>query len=111
MYVQLLEGMSPWSETTAGTNSGATATHAAATNVQHFVTGVSGHGDQDATLQIKDGSTVMAEFKIDVSVEGISFKPWTGLIPITPGAACSAVISASGSDCQVNINGFSVFKP
>ena len=34
--------------------------------------------------------------------------PWTGLIPITPGAACSAVISASSGDCQANISGFSI---
>ena len=108
MYVQSLEGMIPWSETQLGTDSGATAAHAAGTNVQHFVTSVSGHTDADATLQILNGSTVMAEFKIDISVEGFQFMPWTGLIPITPGAACSAVISASSGDCQANISGFSI---
>ena len=42
-----------WSETTAGTDSGATATHAAESNVAHVVTHVSGHGDADATIQLR----------------------------------------------------------
>ena len=108
MYVQSVEGMSFWSETQLGTGSGATATHAAATGVRHFVTSVSGHTDKDTTLRILDGSDVMAEFKLDFSVEGTQFKPWTGCIPCTTAASCSAVIGDSTSDSQVNINGFSV---
>jgi hypothetical protein len=53
-----------WSETTAGTGSGATATHAAATGATHIVTHVSGHSDKDATLQLKDGSTVIGEWAL-----------------------------------------------
>ena len=51
-----------WSETTAGTGSGATATHAAASGVSHVVTHISGHSDTEATLQLKDGSTVIGEW-------------------------------------------------
>jgi len=97
-----------WSETTAGTDSGATATHAAATNVSHVVTHVSGHGDADSTIQLKDGSTVLAEWKLDVSVEGFQFQPQNGVWIGTPGNAVSAAISASSADCQVNIAGFSI---
>jgi hypothetical protein len=97
-----------WSETTAGTDSGATATHAAESNVAHVVTHVSGHGDADATIQLRDGSTPLAEWKIDVSVEGFQFLPQNGVWVGTPGNAVSAVISASSADCQVNICGFSL---
>lgn len=97
-----------WDETTAGTNSGATATHAAATDIAHVVTHISGHGDADATIQLKDGSTVIAEWKIDVSVEGTQFEPITGVWVGTPGNAVAAVISASTSDCQINLAGFSI---
>lgn len=101
-------GSTPWSETTAGTGSGATATHAAVTGRTHFVTSVSGHTDTDATVQIRDGVTVKAELKIDISIEGFQIKPWVGCIPITPGTACSAVLSASTSDAQVNISGYTL---
>jgi hypothetical protein len=104
-------GSVPWSETAAGTDSGATATHAAGAagiDSTHFITGCSGHVDEDQTIQLRDGSTVMAEFKIDFSVEGLQFHPWTGCIPITPGNACSAVLAGSASDCQVNFNGYSM---
>jgi archaellum component FlaF (FlaF/FlaG flagellin family) len=98
-----------WSETTAGTDSGATAAHAVETGRQFFVTSVSGHVDADATVKILDGSTVVWETKIDVSVEGTQIKPPSDLdIPITPSTACSAVISASTADCQVNISGYSI---
>jgi hypothetical protein len=97
-----------WSETTAGTDSGATATHAAASNVAHVVTHISGHGDADSTIQLKDGTTVLAEWKLDVSVEGFQFYPINGVWAGTPGNTVSAVISASSADCQVNIAGFSI---
>lgn len=72
------------------------------------MTSVSGHTDADATLQILDGETVRAEFRIDVSLEGFQFKPWEGCIPITPETACSVIISASAADCQVNIGGYTI---
>jgi hypothetical protein len=97
-----------WSETAAGTDSGATATHAAESGVVHVITHVSGHGDSDATIQLKDGSTVLAEWKIDVSVEGWQFMPQNGIWVGTNGNAVSAAISASSADCQVNIAGFSI---
>lgn len=99
----------PWSETQAGTNAGATAAHSAETGVTHFVTHISGHTDTDATVQILDDSTVVWETKIDISLEGTQIKPAENLcIPITPGNACSAVISASTADCQINVGGYSI---
>jgi len=104
-----------WSETAAGTNAGATATHAVENdadgvnlNVTHIVTHVSGHVDEDATLQLKDGSTVLAEWKIDFSSEGSQFHPINGVWVGTPGNTVSAVIANSNADCQVNIAGFSI---
>ena len=97
-----------WSKTQLGTNAGATATHAAASDVAHVVTHISGHGDTDATIQLKDGSTVLAEWKLDTSVEGFQFYPINGVWVGTPGNTVSAAISASTADCQVNIAGFSI---
>ena len=99
---------SQWSETASGTDAATTATHAAATGVRHVITHISGHTDADATLQLKDGSTVLAEWKKDLSVEGWQFAPQNGVWVGTAGQAVSAVISASGTDCQVNIAGFSI---
>jgi len=56
-----------WSETTAGTASGATATHAAVSSVSHVITSVSGHSDTACTLSLKDGSTVLAEWGLSSS--------------------------------------------
>lgn len=99
---------SGWSATTAGTNSGATATQAAEANKSHVVTHVSGHGDADATLQLRDGSTVLAEWKIDVSVEGWQINIPPGIWPCSTNTAANAVLSASSSDCQVNMTGFTI---
>jgi len=99
----------PFSETAAGTNGGATATKAAATGKAHFVTSISGHTDTDSLIQILDGSTVVWQSAIDISVEGFQIIPPAGLlIPITPATACSAKIVTSTSDCQVNFNGYTI---
>ena len=98
-----------WSATAAGTNSGATATKAAVTDKVIVTDHVSVHVDAVSTVQLIDGSTVLAEWKIDVSVEGFSFSF------ITPNgwvasrdAAVTVVIAASSSDCQVNATGFTI---
>ena len=97
-----------WSETQLGTDAETTATHALESGVSHVVTHVSGHVDEDATLQLLDGSTVLAEWKIDFSSEGSQFYPVNGVWVGTPGNTVSAAISASSADCQVNIAGFSI---
>lgn len=96
-----------WSEAEAGTDSGATATHAAETDRQHFVTRISGHTDIDALLQIKDGDTVIWETYIDVSVNP-AFMFDVSPLPVTPGTACSGVLAASTADCYVTLQGFSM---
>ena len=106
-----------FSETAAGTDSGATATHAAAAGSNgspdrtHIVTALSGHVDADSIVQILGGSagtTVVFESKVDISVEGLKFH-FGGLNVVgTPGAAVAGKIAGSSADCQVNISGYSV---
>jgi len=103
----LIEG-SFWSETAVGTDSGATATHAAVSSNTHVVTCISGHVDADSLLQILDGTTVVWESKIDVSVEGFSFH-FSGLsVPATRSALIAGKIAASSADCQVTICGHTI---
>jgi hypothetical protein len=97
-----------WSATAAGTGSGATATKTGVTGVYWVVTHVSGHTDTDSTLQLKDGATVLAEWRIDISLEGFQFKIPEGLWVASNGADVTAVLAASTSDCQVNIAGFGI---
>jgi hypothetical protein len=96
-----------WYEYKAGTNSGATAPHAAATGKMHVATSLSGHTDADSLLQIIDGTTVVWETKLDVSLVGIhfSFPVW---VPATPGAAISGKIASSSADCHVHICGYTI---
>jgi|6_EtaG_2_1085325.scaffolds.fasta_scaffold01142_5 hypothetical protein len=106
-----------WSETTAGTNSGATASHAAGASSggsparTHIVTSISGHVDADSIVQILGGAagaTVVWESKIDISVEGISFNfPGLNVIGV-PGIKVEGKIASSSADCQVNVSGYSI---
>lgn len=103
MFRTQIEGLDPIVDFTAGTNSGATATIAAVTGAQYFVTGIYGFGDADSALSVQDGSTVVAEWAIDVSLDGGNFC-YTGLyIPITPGAAANAVLASSTANCGITI--------
>jgi len=103
-----------WSETALGTNSGATAEHTEVATRQHVVTHISGHTDADATLQLKEISAdnnttnVLAEWKKDASIEGWQFAPINGVWIATAGYSVAVVISASTSDCQVNMTGFTL---
>ena len=97
-----------WSETTAGTDSGAIATHAAASNVQHFVTGVSGHTDKDSLITNSDGTTVVWQSKIDISLQGFTFVFPDLTIPCTPGNLAKVVLAESTADAQVNLQGYSI---
>ncbi len=97
-----------WSETAAGTSSGASATHAASTNNAHVVNSISGHVDADSIITVKSGTTVIWESKIDVSVEGFSFS-FDGISALgVKGEAVSGNIASSSSDCQVNIGGYTI---
>ena len=101
-------GQQVWSETTAGAGSGAIATHAAITSSQHFVTSISGHTDAASIITIKDGTTIVWETKIDVSVEGTSFSFTTPCIPLPPGANAVGPIASSRADSQVNLTGYTI---
>ncbi len=102
----MLDPNGVWIEGAAGTNLGATATHAAAANRTHFVTELSGHTDLDSLVQILDGTTVVWESYVDVSA-GRAFS-FSVHVPITAGTACSGKIDASTADCYVNLGGYTV---
>lgn len=93
-----------WSATAAGTDSGATVTKDALAGVAWIVLEVSGHTDTDSVIQVLDGATVLAEFKIDISVEGFSFA-YSGLWIGTAGGAVSVTVATSTAACQVNACG------
>lgn len=97
-----------FSATTAGTDSGATATASADGQKSYIVTCISGHIDADTILTIKEGSSIVWESKIDVSVEGFSFH-FPGLtLPMARNTAATGNIVTSTADCQVTISGYSI---
>ncbi|KKN18467.1 hypothetical protein LCGC14_0955520 [marine sediment metagenome] len=90
---------------TAGTGSGAVATVAAVEGARHKVTDIHGWSDAAGLLQLKQGTTVIWEVKVEAD------KPYFQSFP-TPkvgalSALVSATISASTSDCHVGLGGFS----
>ena len=94
-----------WSATKAGTNSGATATKAAEGNRFYVVTAVSGHVDADSVITVKDGTTIIWESKIDISIEGTSFH-FAGLsLACRMGNKAEGAIASSSADCQITISG------
>ena len=97
-----------WSATQAGTNAATTATKAAVTGKVIVVDHISGHADTDALLTLKSAATVLAEWKIDVSLEGFMIQVPQGLWMAGRDEAVTAVLSASTADCQVNIAGFTL---
>ena len=102
-FVSTLNGLEPVYDYGVGTSGGATATLAATAGVTYFVTGIYGFGDGDSALTIKDGSTAIAEWAIDVSIDGGNFS-YTGLwLPITPAAAATGVLTASSANCAITI--------
>lgn len=96
-----------WVEKDSKDNAAATATRAAETGKIHYITGVfaSYSAAKTLLLQIKDGSTVIAEQYV-VNSEAITFPT---PIRATKGNAVSAVLAASGTDGtigKVNLTGF-----
>jgi hypothetical protein len=107
-HVVIVDGIQAWSETAVGTDSGAEATHAADTDGQHFVTHISGWTDADSLIQIKESTTIKAEWKIDISVSGLSFNIALGAWPVTDATAVVAKVVTSSADCQVNMSGYTI---
>lgn len=101
---------SSWNETAAGTDSGATATHAAAAGKMHFAEHISGHSDADSIIQIiEDGSTVLWETKLVTAQNGNGFAVNVPRgIHAQPGLSIAGKVVSSSSDCQVNLAGFSI---
>jgi hypothetical protein len=97
-----------WSATAEGTNAGATASKAGIAGKTYIVDHVSCHSDSDATLQLRSGSDVLAEWYIDSSNNKDVNIIVNGYWIIEPGESAKAVVSGSTNDCQVNITGFSL---
>ncbi len=106
----LINNGTPWDETQAGTNAGATATKTAITGRCFFVTRLSGHTDTNSIVQVlagAAGATVVWEGYVDVTAYGPGFD-FDVQVNGTPDVAVAGKISTSTSDCQVNISGFSI---
>lgn len=84
-----------WVEKASADNDAATATRTAETNKCHYITNVSASfsATKSALLQIKDGSTVIAEHYVYDQATLTFPAP----IKCTSGNAVSAVLAASGS--------------
>lgn len=93
-----------WDETTAGTSGGATATHAGETGKVHTVKRVDGHTDTSSIVTLKDGTTIVKEWRVVPYVFSFPCDD----IKMTSGAAAVANIASSTSDCQVNMIGNTV---
>jgi hypothetical protein len=99
-----------WIEKASADNATATATHAAPTDdsKQHVITSVSASfaTTRAKLLQLKDGTTVIWEGYV-YDKDHITFPE--GGVGITVGAACSAVLAASGSGLgKVNLTGITI---
>ena len=71
---------------------------------------ISGHTDADVTLALKQGSTTIAEWKIDVSVSGFDFEfnnP-NGFIIAAGSDAVLDIDAGFGANVNVNVTGFTI---
>ena len=103
-------GSSKWKAYTAGTSAGAVATKAAGTNEIQVITWATFFSDTDSLVTIKDGSDTIWEGHMDVGVAGtllhVTF-PF-GTLFASSGAAVTANIASSTTDCGVSFGGFSI---
>ena len=90
----------------AGTNSGATATEAAAVGKKHMITSVEAWSDGAVLLQLKDDATVIKEWKLLADTP--FSKDFRQPLEITAGKAFAAVVANSTTDCHVSFSGFTV---
>jgi hypothetical protein len=95
----------PWNAVNDGTTT-VTATHASIAGRHDFVSRISGHSDLDCFVRVLDGSDIIWEKVLDVSVDS-SFNEPVELI-ITPGNSVSGVVSVATADCRVEVYGFSI---
>lgn len=97
-----------WSATADGTNAGATATKAGVAGKTYVVDHVSCHGDADAHMELRSGSTVLGSWRIDAANNKNANIIVNGLWVIEPGAAAVVNLDASTAACSVNIAGFTL---
>lgn len=90
-----------WSVVDSQTNATATATQAAAAGKQHFLTGISFSMSAApagaATVQVKDGTTVVDQFQIPAAAQAPFVHNYNPPLQITAGAAASITVGALGS--------------
>lgn len=93
-----------WQEDGVGTNSGVTITKAAIAGQKHYATGVQCSGDAAATVVITQGSTVVYTKRFAAAFT-LSESFVTPLVTAT-NALIKVVISASTSNCEANMQGY-----
>jgi len=96
-----------WREYTAGTNSGATASHAAASGVVHKVCGATFYSDKNSIISILSGTTVIWEGSILTAVNTTVHVTFPEPLQGTISELVSAVVASSTADCSATIWGFS----
>lgn len=91
-----------WTEIDSKTNATATATKAADTKRQHFVTGISfsmsATPAQAVTVQVKDGDTVLDQFQIPAAAQAPLIHNYMPPLRITEGKAASITVGALGAN-------------
>ena len=99
-----------WNVTAAGTDSSTSATKSGTTGKTWVVDHISCHGDTDALLTLQEsapsGNVVLAQWKLDVSIDPNIIV--NGYWVISGGKDAILNLSASTSDCQVNLSGFTI---
>lgn len=90
-----------WTVVDSKTNATATATKAAASGKQHFITGISFSASAApvaaVTVQVKDGDTVLDQFQIPAAAQAPLVHNYMPPLQITSGNAATITVAALGS--------------
>lgn len=111
---ELTRNTTRWTATAAETNSPTTATKAAAAGIVHCLTGFSVSASAAPatvlTVQLKDGTTVIDQYRLPAEVQTPLVVNYNYPIECTSGNAASITISAGGVDVitTANLRGFSI---
>lgn len=100
-------GYGAWSETGVGTSSGVTVTHALAAGKKHVVTGIQCSGDAAAIVTVESPSGTKLFSKRFAAAFNFSERFDTPLLAARD-AAVLVKVSASSSNSEANIQGYTV---
>lgn len=100
-----------WTVVNSQTNATATATQAAVSTKQHFITGISfsmsAAPAAALTVQVRDGATVLDQFQIPAAAQAPLVMNYSAPLACTPGNAASITVGAGGAGivCTVVLKG------